>query len=894
MSDPAHDHRPDPDALLASFQREEQRARRGSLNIFFGMCPGVGKTYAMLRAAQQELKDGTDLLVGIVETHGRVETETLLAGLPVVPRKQIDYRGIKVTEMDLDALLARQPRPRLVLVDEFAHTNAEGSRHPKRYQDVVELLDAGIDVFTTLNVQHIESRADAVRQITGATVHETVPDSVFELADQIELIDLTPEALRERLSEGKVYLANRARAAAADGFFKDTHLTALRELALRFVAERVEKRLRELRATSPLKTVWRSGERLLVAVGPSPSSLQLVRWTRRMAAAQGASWIAVSVESSRALLPEDQRRREQNLALASELGAEIVVTHDENIAAALVRVALQNNATQIVVGQSRNPSWLDLIRGGNLVDRLLRISGSIDIYVVPSERLAEKPGLRIDWQAAAHSPAREYYDVLTTIGVLTAASWFIVPYTGYLSVGLLYLLAVIVLSLRVGRWPVLVAGVLSALTWNFLFIPPLFTFVISKFEDGMMFATYFVVALVSGQLTGRFRAQARHERRREERATALFHLTQALSAARTLDDAVFAALRQADEIFGAKTALLIADNDTLTAHFAGSFTITEKERGVAEWAWRNRKKAGRFTDTLPSSQGFYLPLVRDDLTHGVLVISVPSDALLTLAQRELAESFASQLALVLEREQLRAVGEHEKLLAESDKLHRALLDGVSHELKTPLAVIGAAAETFATADAPTRENLVHEIRTATRRLNRLVTNLLDQTRLESGVLKPRLDWCDAHDLVNAALAGVIEALADHPLETAVPADMPLFRADSALMEQIIANLLLNASLHTPSGTPIFLAAGVDTARARVFFTVADRGPGLPAAMRERLFQKFQRGDAARAGGLGLGLSIIRGFVSAQGGEVVAGENPGGGAVFTVYLPFAPHANVPSE
>ena len=656
----------------------------------------------------------------------------------------------------------------------------------------------------------------------------------------------------------------------------------------------VEKRLRELRATSPLKTVWRSGERLLVAVGPSPSSLQLVRWTRRMAAAQGASWIAVSVESSRALLPEDQRRREQNIALASELGAEIVITHDENIAAALVRVALQNNATQIVVGQSRNPRWLDFLRGGNLVDRLLRISGPIDIYVVPAERLAEKPGLRIDWNAAFHSPAREYYDVLTTIGVLTAASWFIVPYTGYLSVGLLYLLAVIVLSLRVGRWPVLVAGVLSALTWNFLFIPPLFTFVISKFEDGMMFATYFVVALVSGQLTGRFRAQARHERLREERATALFHLTQALSAARTLDDAVFAALRQADEIFGAKTALIIAEEDTFTPHFAGSFTLTEKERGVAEWAWRNRKKAGRFTDTLPSSEGFHLPLVRDDLTHGVLVVRVPPDAHLTLAQRELAGSFATQLALVLEREQLRAVSEREKLLAESDKLHRALLDGVSHELKTPLAVIGAAAETFATADAPTRENLVGEIRTATRRLNRLVTNLLDQTRLESGVLKPRLDWCDAHDLVNAALDGVRESLSSHVFETAVPPDMPLFRADAALMEQVIANLLLNAALHTPSGTPIFLAVGVDTTRARVFFTVADRGPGLPAAMRERLFKKFQRGDAARAGGLGLGLSIIRGFVSAQGGEVVAGENPGGGAVFTVYLPFAPHANVPSE
>lgn len=890
--------RPDPDALLASLQRDEQRSRRGKLKIFFGMCPGVGKTYAMLRAAQQELKDGTDLVVGVVETHGRAETEALLAGLPIIPRRTIEYRGIQVTEMDLDALLARRPRPRLVLVDEFAHTNAEGSRHPKRHQDVIELLDAGIDVFTTLNVQHIESRADAVRQITGATVHETVPDSVFELADQIELIDLTPEALRDRLSEGKVYLGQHARAAAADGFFKDTHLTALRELALRFVAERVDKRLRELRGTSPLKTVWRSGERLLVAVGPSPSSTQLVRWTRRMAAAQGASWIAVSVESSHALPPDDQRRREQNLALARELGAEIVVTHDENIAGALVRVALQNNATQIVVGKSRSPLWLDWLRGGSLVDRLLRSSGSIDIYVVPAERLADKPGLlRIDWETALTSPVREYSDVFVVLGTLTLAGWFLVSFTGYLAVGLLYLLAVIVLSLRVGRWPVLVAGVLSALTWNFLFIPPLFTFTITKFEDGMMFATYFVVALVSGQLTARVRAQARHERLREERATALFHLTQALGVARTLDDAAFAALRQADGLFNAQTSLLLGDaEDALTPHFAGSFTLSEKERGVAAWVWRNRKPAGRFTDTLPSAEGFHLPLLRDDTAHGVLVMRLPEDTLLTLAQRELAESFAAQLALIVEREHLRAAGEREKLLAESDKLHRALLDGVSHELRTPLAVLSSAAENFSTADSATREHLAGEIRTATRRLNRLVGNLLDQTRLETGTLRPRLDWCDARDLLNAALDGVRESLDGHPLEMAVPDDMPLFRADAALMEQVIANLLLNAALHTPAGTPVFLACGIESARSqpRVFFTVADRGPGLPPAMRERLFQKFQRGDAARAGGLGLGLSIIRGFVVAQGGDVVAGENPGGGAVFSVYLPHAPHGAVPAE
>jgi two-component system sensor histidine kinase KdpD len=863
------------------------------LKVYFGMCPGVGKTYAMLQAAQQELREGVDIVIGIVETHGRAETEALVSGLPMVARKAIAYKGIQLTEMDLEAVLAR--RPKLVLVDELAHTNAPGTRHPKRYQDVVELLDAGINVYTTLNVQHIESRADSVRQITGVNVHETVPDSVFGLADQIELVDITPEALRERLSEGKVYLEGRA-AAAAENFFKDTHLTALRELALRFVAEQVDKRLREMRSLGTFKTIWRSGERLLVAVGPSPSSTQLVRWTRRMAASQGASWIAVSVESSNPLDAEGQRRLERNLAIARELGAEVVVTHDDDVASALVRVALQNNATQIVVGKSQRPRWLDLLRGGNLVDRLLRIGGSIDIYVVPAERAAETPGSWIKWRPPAASPASEYTMVLSTLAALTLASWFVVPRSGYMAVGLFYLLAVVVLSLRVGRGPVFAAGVVSALTWDFLFIPPVFTFTIGKLEDRLMFGSYFIVALVSGHLTARIRAQERNERIREDRATALFHLTQALSAARTLDDAVFAALRQADALFGGTSALLLDDGNgsALMPHFAGSFTVSEKERGVADWAWRNRKMAGRFTDTLPSSEGFHLPLVREDAAVGVLILKLPRDAILTLAQRNLAGSFAAQLAQLVEREQLRAAGEREKLLAESDKLHRALLDGVSHELKTPLAVLGAAVENLANADEAMRTTLTGEIRTATRRLNRLVNNLLDQTRLESGALKPRLDWCDGHDLVNAAVDGVSDSLSGHPLEVDIPGDLPLFRADAALMEQVIANLLLNSALHTPTGTPIYLTAGTERSNKRVYFTVADRGPGLPPEMRERLFQKFQRGDAARAGGLGLGLSIIRGFVTAQGGDVVAGENPGGGAVLTVYLPFQAHGSVPAE
>ena len=886
------DNRPDPDALLASLQKEEARAARGRFKIFFGMCPGVGKTYAMLKAAHEERRDGKQVVVGVVETHGRAETQALLEGLTVLPRRQVAYRGAQLSEMDLEAILAM--RPKLVLVDELAHTNAPESRHPKRYQDVIELLDAGIDIYSTLNVQHIESRADAVRQITGAPVHETVPDSVLELADQIELVDITAEALLERLGEGKVYLGERAQM-AADNFFQDTNITALRELALRFTAERVEKRLRELRSHGQ-QTVWRSGERLIVAVGPSPSSRQLVRWTRRMAASQGASWIAVSVESSSPLEGEAKRNVDRNLALARELGAEVVVTHDEDVADALVRVALQNNATQIVVGKSRSPRWWGLLGRRNLVDRLLRSTSPIDVYVVPEERAAERPRTWVGWQHAMKSPLSEYGAALASMAVVSVLSWFLADAIGYRPVGMVFLLTVIVLSLRLGRGPVLFAGILAALVWNFFFIPPKFTFVIGNADDIALYVATVIAAIVSGQLTARIREHSQNERMREERATALFHLTRALSAARTLDDGVFAALRQADALFGGQTALLVPDDGgkALAPHFAGSFAISEKERSVADWSWRQRKNAGRFTNTLPMAEAFHVPLLREDKAVGVLAVHVGPEAVLTLAQRDLVESFAAQLALLVEREYLREAGEREKIFAESDKLHRALLDGVSHELKTPLAVLEAATENLPTEVDTPMGKMAGEIRTATRRLNRLVGNLLDQTRLETGTLRPRLDWCDANDLVNAAVDGISDSLAGHPLEMDVPDDMPLFRADAALMEQVIANLLLNAALHTPSGTQLFLAAGVDGSKDRVFFTVADRGPGLPPEMRGRLFQKFQRGDAARAGGLGLGLSIIGGFVGAQGGEIVAGENPGGGAVFTVYLPHEAHESVPNE
>jgi two-component system sensor histidine kinase KdpD len=494
----------------------------------------------------------------------------------------------------------------------------------------------------------------------------------------------------------------------------------------------------------------------------------------------------------------------------------------------------------------------------------------------------------LDTPPAPPSGWEEYVLSALVISVITGAS-LILPESYYLSVGLIYLLAIILLCRRVGRGPVLLAGVLGAFAWEYIFIPPHFSFAINSLQDGLLFGTYFVVSLVVGQLTAQIRAQAQNDRLREQRATALFHLTRALAEAKTLDDAVLAALRQTDELFGAQTSLALADETraALIPHPASSYRLEGKERATADWVFRNQHSAGRFADTRQDSAGCYLPLVRENETIGVLGVKVPPDRGLTPVQQNLLEAFARQLALSVEREHLRAASEHEKLLVESEKLHRALFDSVSHELRTPLAVINASAESLAGANPNLSGQLVNEIRTAVRRLNHLVGNLLNQSRLESGTLKPRLDWCDAGDIMNAAAESTREALAGHPLTITVPDDMPPVRADFALIEHVLANLLLNAANHTPPATPVSLTAGIEPGGQRMFFTVADRGPGFSPAMRGRLFKKFIQDDAASAAGLGLGLSIVRGFVVAQGGEVMAGENPGGGALITVYLPHPP-------
>lgn len=870
--------RPNPDALLSSIQREEAAKKRGRLKVFLGMCPGVGKTYAMLEAAHRELKAGRDLVIGYVETHRRKETDALAAGLPQVSRKQLEYRGVVLGEMDLDAVLAR--RPQLAVVDELAHTNAPGARHPKRWQDVAELLDAGIDVFTTLNVQHVESRADTVRQVTGAEIRETVPDGVLDDA-VLELVDLPPAELVQRLQDGKVYLPDRA-AAAARNFFREANLTALRELSLRLVADHVGVDTREFRETQTSDNPWKTGHCLLVGVGPSPFSEPLLRWTRRMADGLHCRWLAVHVESSRALTPGAQSQLEKNLATARELGAEVFTTTDDDLVRGLLRIGRQQNATQIIVGKPAGSGWFEWLRGDRLLKRLARESGDIDLQIVRPEKSGASAG-RV-WLPVLASSFDQYLfaaGVITGTGLLNLG---LMQLSGPRVPGLVFLLAVVLVALKVGRGPVLLAGALSALAWDFFFLPPRFTFVFSKLEDGILFGLYFVVAIVLGQLVSRIRAQEQAERRREERAVALYEFTRDLADASSRDEVVWQLISQIGKVFHAPVGVLLQANAGLSLHPDGTLAFTEKELGVADWAFRQRKAAGKFTDNLPGASAFHLPLFTERKAFGVLAVQL-ADKNFTLSQRDLLETFGRHAALLLDRVELRTAAEQARLLAESEKFSRTLLNSISHELRTPLAASTSAASALAAADAATpaqRRTLLDEILEANARLNRVVGNLLDVARLESGKVRPHLDWHDARDLVQTTLRELQRELVAHPVKTALPAEPLLVRLDFALILHALGNLLLNAAVHTPAGAVIDVTVGM--ADGNLLFSVADRGPGITPDLLPRIFDKFFRAPSAPTGGSGLGLTIVKGFVEAHGGKVSVENRPGGGARFIVRLP----------
>ena len=886
----ADENRPDPDKLLAAIQKQSAREGRARLKIFFGMAAGVGKTYGMLQAGHDAKAEGIDVVIGYVETHGRIETQALVEGLEQVPRQKVNYRGTTLEEMDLDALLAR--RPQLALVDELAHTNAPGVRHAKRYQDVLELLDIGIDVYTTLNVQHFESRADAVQQITGIVVHETVPDSILERVDEIELIDLTPEELRKRLAEGKVYTVERSEM-AAHNFFRTGNLTALREMSLRLTAEHVDHKLQDYMDIKRIAGPWKSMERLMVAVGPSPFSEKLIRWTRRMAYNLEAPWLAANVTTTKELSLEAQAQLSRNLALARNLGAEVVTTAGDNVAHALLQLARQRNVTQVVVGKPRESRTQKLFGRHSLVDQVIEESGDIDVYVITGDEPEGPHRSRLSLPPVArHSPWQSYLWSAALIAGITVLDLALIsrfPLISYLTVGLTELLVVLLVAVRFGRGPALVAATLSAFSWNFLFIEPQFTLQISRSEDIVLFFLYFAIAVIAGNLTARLRSQEQLASSRAERTTALYSLARELAAAINMDDVLAVANTHTARVFDAETVVLLAEGAALqhSPHPSSTLTVDDKDFSVAMWAFENNRKAGRFTDTLPLASAQFLPLQAPNRTTGVLGIRLRDNGRLAFEQELLLETYTSQIALAIERELLDEAAQHTAMLQESERLYTALLNSISHELRTPIATITGAAGSLldpqTSRNGGARAQLAQDISDSADRLNRLVANLLDMSRLESGRLQLKREWCDVGDIIGVTVKRLDAALGNRPVTITLAPDLPLLQLDFVLMEQALVNLLDNVTIYTPEGTAI----EIDARRGDEVVTVAitDHGVGIGSADVEHIFDKFYRGSGRGTGGTGLGLSICRGLVEAHGGSIGVENVPGAGARFTIRLPI---------
>ncbi len=891
--------RPNPDELLREVEEEASRAHRGRLTVFFGAAPGVGKTYAMLEAARAECNAGRSVLVGVVETHGRYDTAALILGLSVLPKKKIAYRGLTLEELDVDGILAAKPS--LVLIDELAHTNVLGSRHAKRWQDVEEILDAGIDVFTTLNVQHLESLNDVVAQVTGVVVKETVPDSVLDRADDVRLVDLPPDELILRLSEGKVYIPDQAHR-AKESFFRKGNLIALRELSLRRTAERVDAQMRSYKRAHGIARPWPVAERIVVCVSPSPASARLVRSARRMAAELHAEWLAVYVETPAALRMSASARERlaQNLRLAVELGGESVTLSGESAAEETLRYARSRNATKVVVGRPTHPRWRDLLQR-SFLEEIVRGSHDVDVYVISGEG-TDAPA------RAAPSPRRRtsplgYGAAAGMVMLATVVNALVFGRSQLPDVVMVYLLGIVLVAMRFGMGPSFVATVLSVVTYDLFFVPPYFSFAVSDFRHTVTFAVMFFVAVVISSLTRRVREQADAARARERRASSLYAITRELATSGSRDALLAAAVRHVHDVFDAEVSVLLprshgknAKTELETASTGDhAHAPDEKEHGVATWVWEHGRPAGLTTDTLPSSRALYVPLRTGRGTLGVLGVQPKhAEMLVDPDRRQLLETFAGQIAAALERTALAEEAQRIHLDMETERLRSSLLSSVSHDLRTPLGVVTGAASTLLSEDASlpeeARHDLVETIHEEAQRLSRLVQNLLDMTRLASGSMRVQRDWQPLDAVVGSALGRLEERLAKREVLVKVPRDLPLVAIDGVLIEQVFINLLENAAKYSPESAPLELEARAEG--SSVVVEIRDRGQGIPPEDRDRVFEKFYRLPRERAGGgAGLGLAICRGIVEAHGGKIRALPRDGGGSIFVFDLPIV---GVPPE
>jgi two-component system, OmpR family, sensor histidine kinase KdpD len=879
--------RPNPDDLLHGINQAEQRSQRGRLRVFFGMCPGVGKTYSMLKTAREQLEQGVDVVVGVVETHGREETHKLLEGFEIIPKRETLYRSARISEMDIDAIIKRSPM--LVIVDELAHTNSPDSRHNKRYQDVEELILKGIDVYTTLNVQHIESRADLVYQITQIPVQEKVPDSFLELADQIELIDISPEVLIQRLEAGKVYLEERA-LQAKDHFFKLENIIALRELALRFTAEKVDEQLRSQRILKQVKGIWNTNERLMVAVSHSSFSARLIRAARRMAYNLEAPWIAVYVDTGEERTEDEDRKLAKNLSLAKELGAEVVHTTDKSVAPALQRVAQEKNVTQIVIGRPDRRLVRDFIEQGTLLDHLLKESSEIDVHVIRQDRRIKKTffELKLPQLKSGFFP---FWFTFWFIVFVTFVSYAFLPWIGYRAVGFIYLASVLAVGSISQFGPILFAAALSSIVWNYFFIPPQFTFAIKEPEDLMNFVALFVVAFVSGYLTSRIKKQEKILEERARKSDLLYEFGKRINEATKIQDIANTACKTIDYFFSFESAIYLKRSTGVLMEQPlnqGSQNLTSKDMAVASWSLQNKKRAGWGTDTLGSSSCVSIPLTGKSGMIGVLIIWPYEIKSLTLEQENLIETICSHLAIALEREHFESKAKEASILEKSEILHQALLNSVSHELRTPLTAIVGNTSALAleknVLNAELRQSILLELSDAADRLNKVVENLLDMSRISSGTLKVNSELFDLNDFVRSTIQRHKQLIKNHKLKLELSEQEIIVSGDDKLLEHVLTNIIINACNYSPFNSTITIQVKKDLNKGLV--SVIDEGAGLPYDSFDKVFERFYRVPGTPAGGTGLGLSIAKALVQAHNGEIYAqNREPLNGSIFTFSLPL---------
>jgi two-component system sensor histidine kinase KdpD len=878
------EQRPDPDQLLAQIREEEAQAKRGRLKIFFGASAGVGKTYAMLAAAHTAKLQDIKVLIGVIETHGRAETQALTEGLELLPLKQVVDKHRTVTEFDLDAALARHPG--LILIDELAHSNAVGSRHPKRWQDVEELLSAGIDVWSTMNVQHLESLNDIVGGITGIRVWETVPDHVFDTADEVVIVDLPPDDLLQRLKEGKVYLAKQAER-AVQNFFRKGNLIALRELALRRTADRVDSDMLQYRQSSAVKPVWGTRDSLLACIGPHEQAEKTIRSTARLAAQLDVPWHAVYVETpALQRLPEAKRRRVlATLKLAQDMGAQISTLAGQDIAEALVKYARQYNLSKVVLGRDEQPRRRFWRR--ELAERIGTLGADLDVIQVslPANR---RPPTEAT-PAMGESPVvwRSYVWSMALCAVTTLA---VMPLTHVLeqaNIVMIFLLVIVAVAVRFGRGPAVLAAFVSVAAFDFFFVSPRFSFAFADVQYLVTFSVMLVVALVIGQMTAGLTYQARVAQRREDRMRALYDMSRLLSAALLTEQVAEISARFLSAEFGARSALLVADDNNKLLSPMVTGDEPQVDLAIAQWSFDKTEPAGYGTDTLPSSSTLYMPLSAPMRVRGVLAVQ-PRDTtrLVVPEQRRLLDTCASLLAISLERIHYINVAQDTTLQMESERLRNSLLSAISHDLRTPLSVMVGLAEALKlTRPALTGE--AAEIATAVGesalRMNTLVNNLLDMARLESGKVVLNRQWQPIEDVVGSALRAIQPILGTRSVQVALDDDLPPVQIDAVLIERVLINLIENAVKYTPPGTTIGLGASATPDNIELWVT--DEGPGLPQGHEEAIFSKFMRGKKESSiPGVGLGLAICRAIAQAHGGTVSGVTRPEGGACFTLRLP----------